>query len=549
MKNYAKGIQRRMLLLFAAGTICFSLLYIRIGVLASNETLMQTAQNQSKYTVTAGRIRGGIYDCNLQPLVNAQAKTVNTVLPSAENLIAVLDGVPYNRRESVRDLLSTGKPFALETDEPLSATGILSFLIPQRYTENQLAPHIIGYLDSEGNGVTGLEKSYQTLLGAATEEIQVVYTLNGLQRAIAGIEPDVRQKGDAHAGIVLSIDKNIQIVIEEIGAQMLERGAIVVMDPYTGAIKASASFPDFSPETLADSVSDTEGTPMINRAFLPYNVGSTFKIVTAAAALEAGISYHASYCCTGSIDIGGQVFRCHNRSGHGEVDMLDAMMESCNPYFIQLGMQVGGKALLEMAERFGFGQSGRLAEGMSFSAGTLPSAEELQNPAAVANLSFGQGALTASPIQIARMVSAVVNGGYLVYPTLIVGETMDGIAVSREADTPPTKILSTEVAAQVQSYLIHCVMVNSGQNALPQAVTAGGKTATAQTGVYDEQKDEIEQGWFAGFFPAVNPEYVVVVLAEGAGFGNTTASPVFAAIADGITALTAETEEPVNTEE
>ena len=210
------------------------------------------------------------------------------------------------------------------------------------------------------------------------------------------------------------------------------------------------------------------------------------------------------------------------------------MKESCNPYFIHLGLKVGGDALLEMAERFGFGQGYQLASNIYTADGTLPSSQDMLNPAEVANLSFGQGKLTATPVQVAQMMSAVVNGGYLVAPKLVLGETLDGQTVEQTADIAPKQIISGEIASQIQSFLVHCVMVADGQNALPQKISAGGKTGTAQTGQYDAEGNELEHGWFAGFLPASNPRYVVVVLSEETGYGNTTAAPVFSKIADAL---------------
>ena len=134
------------------------------------------------------------------------------------------------------------------------------------------------------------------------------------------------------------------------------------------------------------------------------------------------------------------------------------------------------------------------------------------------------------------MMAAVVNGGILVTPRLVLGET-DGRNIFREAAPLKKQILDRSIAAQLQTFLIHCVMVAEGQNALPQTVTAGGKTATAQTGRCDSEGNELEHGWFAGFFPAVNPSFVAVVFSENSGFGNATAAPVFSRIADEIMAL------------
>ena len=166
------------------------------------------------------------------------------------------------------------------------------------------------------------------------------------------------------------------------------------------------------------------------------------------------------------------------------------------------------------------------------SGGSLPSIDSLQAPAAVANLSFGQGELTASPVQIARMTAAVVNGGKLVSPTVVLGTTEDGNTLQADALPVSRQAIPEEIAAQLKVMLSYAVMSDDSSGGKPALVTAGGKTATAQTGQYDEDGNELEQGWFTGFFPADEPQYVVTVLAENEGFGNTSAAPVFAAIAD-----------------
>lgn len=535
-RPYSSAIYRRAVAFFAFCAVAFTFLYLRVAYLSQSPGLAQTARQQSKYTLTVSRIRGGIYDCQFRPLVNNVAETVSAVLPSAENLAPVLEAVPVSRRTEVSQQLKNGKPFLLRGVSPIEAQGVTSFSVTRRSADRQLAAHIVGYTDADGNGMTGIEKSCNALLEAVSSEQKAVYVLDGLGHSIPGIDPEIREAEGGGAGVVLSIDENIQKVVENAGIAGLEKGAIVVMDPYTGEIKASASFPSYTQSTLAECVQDTENTPMINRAFLSYSVGSTFKVVTAAAALEAGLSLTETYCCTGQIDVSGQVFRCHNRSGHGDMDMVDAMMKSCNPYFIQLGLKVGAQRLLEMTERFGFGDRVSLADGMAVSAGTVPSLSQLQSPAAVANLSFGQGTLMASPVQICRMMAVVANGGMLVTPKLVLGTTSDGRTLTRNADAPAVRILSQDISAQLQSFLIHCVMVEEGQNALPSNNTAGGKTATAQTGRYDENGEEYEHGWFAGFYPAVNPKYVITVLAENSGFGNGTAAPVFAEIVEQLTA-------------
>ncbi len=527
------SIEKRVIAFFSIFTLIASVLYLRIGILGSFSGLEETAQNQSEYTLVLEERRGMIYDLNLNPLVNRQKEKIYAVLPSSDNMNKVLNSVSDTRKEGIYKLLKSAKPFILKTDKNIDADNVVEFYRQNRYEYYQLAPHIIGYLDSEGNGITGIEKSYDSFLKEHITKVKASYFLDGMGHAMAGVEGNMLKEEKDNAGVVLSIDKDIQAVIQNIGGRDLKKGAIVVMNPYNGELKGVASFPSYTPVDLQKSILDVENSPMINRAFLPFNVGSTFKIVTAAAALENDIDITKSVECKGTADVKGQTIRCHKREGHGVLDMVDGMKESCNPYFINLGLSVGNEILLDYAEKFGFGRGYTLAEGIYTSKGTLPTENDLLNPAEIANLSFGQGKLTATPVQVAQMMSAVVNGGYLVAPKLVSGETKDGEKIEKFSNVPKEKIISTETALQLQNILTYCVMVADGQNAMPQNITAGGKTATAQTGKYIDGK-EIEHGWFAGFFPADNPEYVVVVLSEGAGYGNNTAAPIFSKIADSL---------------
>ncbi len=537
MKKYTNSINCRVIGCFSLFCLLMLALVGRLCNVVMSGSLQETAQTQSSYTLRVADQRGMIYDCRMNPLVCGEERWLTAVFPTPQNQQRVLEAVSPDRRSNVAELLETGTPFVLETDRAVEAELVYSFSVPERYSEGQPAAHLIGYLDYTGTGITGIEKSFDAFLSAHGQKIEVSGTLNALQQTIAGIEPEVRISEDAGAGVILTIDSGIQQIVEEIGGEMLEKGAIVVMDPYTGQIKASASFPGYSPLDLQPAVSDTEGSPMLNRAFLPYSVGSTFKIVTSAAALETlgeQLPTERVFSCTGILDVYGQNFRCHKREGHGELDMFDALRESCNPWFISLGLEVGGSPLLDMTKRLGFGADIPLADGITVQGGDIPSESDLSTPAAVANLSFGQGRLSASPVQIARMVSAVVNGGKLVYPSLVIGTTEDGKVIQRDVRPLEPVVFSRDTAAQLQMLLNYAIMSDDSQNGKPTRTTAGGKTATAQTGRFDDDGNELEQGWFAGYFPARNPEYVVVVLAENEGFGNVTAAPIFAALADAI---------------
>ncbi len=536
MGPYTKRIFQRVTALFSAFVLGMLLLVGKLSQIISSKTLVQTAQSQSSYTLNVSKERAVIYDAHFSPLVGTESQWKTAVFPTAENIKPVLDAVSAQRRENVKTLFEgAGTPFVVETEKEVSAEKAYSFLVSKRYSENQTCVHLIGYTDYQGAGVTGLEKGYEAFLSENGREIKVTGVLNALQQAIAGEEPEVQIYGNGKAGLVLTIDKRLQQLVEKIGREKLKKGAIVLIDPYSGQIRAMASFPEYSPLDLSNAVKDDENTPLLNRALLSYSVGSTFKVVTAAAALETlGSSYclNRKYTCTGIIDVYGQSFRCHLRTGHGELDLFDGMKLSCNPWFIGLGLETGGKAVLLMAEKFGFGQKIQLAEGITVSAGNLPESSSLSSPAAVANLSFGQGELLASPVQIARMMAAVINGGKLVSPSLILGTTEDGTHLLPEAKAVARQVILPETAEQLKAILSYAVMSDDSSGAKPSVTTAGGKTATAQTGRMNKEGVELEHGWFAGYFPADCPQFAAVVLAENEGFGNRSAAPVFAAIAD-----------------
>ena len=191
-----------------------------------------------------------------------------------------------------------------------------------------------------------------------------------------------------------------------------------------------------------------------------------------------------------------------------------------------------------MAYAMGFGAPGRLGEGVTSSAGELPSPAGLTD-GALANFSFGQGGFTATPVQLAQMVSVIANGGHSVQPRVYLGRTLDGGDVIAEGEPEPSRqVISPRTAATLRQMMIAVVEEGSGANARPDRGGAGGKTATAQTGIF-QGEEEVLHGWFAGFYPAQDPQYAVVVLAEGGGEGSDIPARTFAAICDGIAEMRA----------
>ncbi len=528
-------MHKNILLLYCVMVSIAMVLILRIWQLSFSEELTQAAQSQSSYVVDICQTRGAIYDCKGERFTETQAHVAAAISPSAEAMQTLAANLTGSRRSAILQQVREGKPFlSLLGKQRIYGEGILCFDVYERYGGHPLAAHILGYLNGEGAGVSGLEKAFDEQLSAAGERVTLRYGVDASQKALDRVLPE--QSGSTEQvkeGLVLTLDREIQRLCEVIGGQMLDKGAIVVMDVDSGELQASVSLPTFDPNNVAASLDDDD-FPLFNRAFQAYNVGSSFKLAVAAAALEQGLSPDFTVNCVGGVEIGGRMVYCHHRAGHGETDMERALEQSCNPYFIALGREIGGESILTMAEYLGFGQSSDFAEGVRSVAGNLP--EEASSPLALANLSFGQGELLATPVQIAAMVSAVANGGCAVQPQLILGWTEDG-SVPEVQEQAQERIFSQRTAELLQHYMVEAVEEGSGINAKPIFAAAGGKTASAQTGQYDENGEEIVHAWFAGFYPAEEPRYAIVVLAEGMESGGSYAAPVFKRICEQITVL------------
>lgn len=506
-------------------------LLLWLFVLQGRSKQLTAAASTGRYTIKVTGGDGVIYDRTFQPLTNQTERYRAVVNPTPEASARLVGHTV--QMEELRTLFQTGKPFVCDVDSPqVACADVTVFPVPVRY--GGAAVHLLGYRDGDGVGVSGLEAAYDQLLREQRQESTVVYTVNGQGELLGGIEKRVDMAPTVRAGVVTTLDREIQQICEE--AIDFSAGAAVVLDVQTGEIRALVSVPDYDPNDVAASL-EAENSPFLNRALCAYGVGSVFKIVTAAAALQSGLSPSLCYQCTGAVDVRGQLFRCHDLHGHGWLDMRGAMVASCNTYFITLSRLMTADALHSTASAFGFGEAMFLADGIRCAAGNLPSREALSLPAEQANFAFGQGQLTAAPLQVARMTCAVAGDGMLPACSLVRGVTTDGRSISvPQEKAAPKRVLTAEVATALREMLCAAVDGNPDSKARPSNTEAAGKTSTAQTGRYGADGKELCHAWMTGYFPAAHPRYAVTVFAENGGSGNVTAAPVFRRIVEQMTA-------------
>ena len=533
-------LNKRLCTVFFLLTFIFSCLTGKIASIINNDSYKSTALKQWSNIINVTETRGTIYDKNFKPLVNEKYKTSAAVNPNNYSSDALFKNLPPESRPEIAEKLSSHLPFVIDVPcKDIYSYGIDIFEVPVRYSDEQPAVHIIGSLDSDGNGNSGIEKYYDNLLKSKSGNLNLTYPSNAFNEALQ-IPAKITDTTDrSKGGIVTTLDKDLQNIIEKAG-KSIEKGAIVIQDPLNGDILASASFPSYDPNNMEKSL-ENPLAPFVNRAFCPFAVGSTFKLLTAATALEEGIGSDFAYNCRGYIEIGRNIFRCHNLSGHGNINMAEAVKRSCNPYFINLSQQINGQSLLYKAKLLGFGERAELAPGYFTESGSLPTEKEIMSPAALANFSFGQGILTATPIQTASLISAFANRGKYFVPRLIEGSTDTGVSFcDHSARYREKDVILPSAAEKVAAMMVSVIEEGSGKKAKPRFLTAAGKTASAQSGQYDENGREIVHAWFSGFYPAESPKYTIVVLCEGAFSGGDAAAPVFKEICDEIYKLRGE---------
>lgn len=524
-------IRRRIALLTLIMITVASALSVRLAYLVSIPNYQETARQQGTYTIRTAVTNANLYDANFHLLVNDTMQHIAVINPTPEAVTAVLPHVLD--KTAFYENLQYGTPFscAVNTSE-LDCEDITIFDVPLRNTEPQLAQHLIGYT-RDGEGVTGLEADYNTFLRSISAQSSVTFTVSGRGSVLAGEKTIIRTGETITAGVVTTLHKDVQQICETVGEELeLKKGCIIVMNAQTGEILALCSFPSYTVSTLAEAL-ESPDSPLINRALYAYPVGSIFKLIPAACALSQNLS-NFQYNCTGSISIYDQIFHCHDRNGHGLQDLQAAMIHSCNPYFIALSQRLSAAKLYQTAKSLGFGVSLPLSDSIIADSGILPDLQDLQIPAEKANFCFGQGMLTASPLQIARMTCAIANGGNLPQAKLIRGISQDGVSLEQETPSVSTPALSEKIAATLQDLMIAAAYGNDTFQGIPDSVSVGAKTSTAQTGRYDENGVEYCHGWITGFFPASDPRYVVTVLAEDGGYGNDAAAPVFRTVIEQI---------------
>jgi len=491
--------------------------------------------------------RGQIYDRNMIPFTDRNTEYVAVLQPAVfprdrETREIIADVLNKDPEEFANFSAYNASPVIYPVDEktaeyfiqnPVKGVSIVERKV--RTGISMPAAHIVGYTDENGTqGLSGIEKAYQHILHSDNAVYVLATTDAGYQYLEEYGYRIIQNQDDEPLGVKLTLDYHMQKLAEEVMDRMVVSGAVVVIDILTGDILVLASRPGFNPAKISEYLND-ERQPLFNRAIAGYTPGSIFKIITTAAALESGFDPETVFDCPGFTLVGDQVFKCWNfeSGGHGNLDLVSSFAQSCNSYFIQLGIMLGAEKMLKMARDFGLGSTTGISEQMipEFE-GMLPHLEELIGDGNVANLAMGQGKILVTPLQAAGLASIIANGGirhtFNIVDSIVNSE---GEIIRDMKKREWKRVISKETASALMKMMEATVEYGTGQRAdIGGYGGSAGKTGSAETGMFAEER-QIIHAWFTGYFPYVEPKYAMCVFVEDGTGGGTSAAPVFAEIA------------------
>lgn len=549
--------RRKIMIIFVAVLLLMVFLMGRLVYLMifCSEYYGVRAENLHERERDIKAARGNIYDRN--GVVLAENKTVCTIsvihsqIEDPEKVIAVLtkelgmsEETVRKRVEKVSSIERIKTNVEKETGDAIRAYELAGVKIDEDYKRyypyNELASKVIGFTGGDNQGIVGIEVKYDEYLEGINGKILTLTDARGVEIKNAGERRSEPVEGD---DLYLSLDYNIQMYAAQAAVKVREEKqadsvSILVMNPQNGEILAMVNEPEFNlnePFTLNTEIdtelSEEEKQDALNKMWRnqcindTYEPGSTFKIITASAALEEGkVSLSDQFNCPGYKIVEDRRIRCHKVGGHGAEDFTHGIMNSCNPVFIEIGLRIGSDRFCDYFEQFGL--LSRTNIDLPGEASTIMHKRENIGQVELATMSFGQS-FQITPIQLATTVSSIINGGNRVTPHFgVETKNAEGEVTHTFVYGQKEHIVSEETSTTMRYLLEKVVSEGSGKNAALEGFSIGGKTATSQT-LPRSEKRYISS--FLGFAPADDPQVLALIIInnpQGVYYGGTIAAPV-----------------------
>lgn len=499
--------------------------------------------------------RGKLLDANGTVLAtNKSVCTISVIhnqMEEPEKVIAMLvkelgisEETARKRVEKVSSIERVKTNVAKKTGDAIRAYGLSGVKVDEDYKRyypyGTLASKVLGFTGADNQGILGLEVKYDEYLQGTNGKILTLTDARGIEIENAG---ESRLEPVNGYDLCLSLDYNIQMYCEQAAKKVCTKKSadsvsVIVMNPQNGELMAMVNYPEFDlndPFTLVgdtgESVSAEEKQNLLNKMWRnqcisdTYEPGSTFKIITAAAALEEGVvKLDDAFFCPGYKIVEDRRIRCARTTGHGAETFETGIMNSCNPVFMELGERLGAENFVGYFKQFGLLSKTNID--LPGEAGTIMHKTENIGPVELATISFGQS-FQITPIQLVTTVSSIINGGTRVTPHFGVSvQDADGNTVKTFSYETHENICTAETSETMRYLLEKVVSEGTGKNAKIEGFSIGGKTATSQT---LPRSDHKYISSFLGFAPADNPQVLVLVVInnpQGIYYGGTIAAPV-----------------------
>ena len=499
--------------------------------------------------------RGKIIDATGAVLASNQSvctiSVIHSQIEEPEAVIALLvkelglsEETVRKRVEKVSSIERVKTNVAKETGDRIREAGLAGVKVDEDYKRyypyETLASKVIGFTGGDNQGILGLEVKYDEYLQGTNGKILTLTDARGIEIENAG---ESRLEPVNGYDLYISLDHNIQMYCEQAAqkayeAKQAESVSVLVMNPQNGEMMAMVNYPEFDlnePFTLINEpegeLTSEEKQELLNQMWRnqcisdTYEPGSTFKIITAAAALEEGVvSLEDTFSCPGYRIVEDRKIRCHKTAGHGSETFVEGIMNSCNPVFIDVGLRLGADNFYHYFKQFGLLSKTNID--LPGEAATIMHKLENIGQVELATISFGQS-FQITPVQLATTVSSIINGGTRVTPHFgVEARDEEGEVVETFSYQTYEGICSTETSEKMRYLLEKVVSEGSGKNAAIEGFEIGGKTATSQT---LPRSDHEYIASFLGFAPASDPKVLVLVIInrpQGTYYGGTIAAPV-----------------------
>lgn len=554
-------VRKRMLLMSVVLSLLFLLTALRIGqltILESDELTARGVRQWTKEGVVTAR-RGTVVDCHdnvltlsatsyivcadprLVPDPDAFLDALDAVLPlgreaAVKKLSDKTKGSVILKRQVPRDTVDEIRRLRTEADPKLGLAA-LSFDEDSRryYPYGELLSQVLGLTNVDSQGQSGLEARYESVL--AGQEGSYLRQVDARNRALSGSEGWYIPSKQGNT-LQLSIDAQVQEVCEKAMRECIEVNSAesvicLVSNVRTGEMLAMCMKPDYDPnEPPRDDVEKLTELMRITAISDVYEPGSTFKIITAASALDSGVTTPEDrFYCSAKITVSGDTIRCWGRP-HGAESMAEGLQNSCNPVFVELALRMGTDQFYRYLTAFGLGKTTGI-ELPGESAGILIGSRYVKD-VDLARIGFGQS-VAVTPLQMMMAANAAINGGKLMKPLLVKEiRDADGTVLQRFHPTVVANPIRPETSETMRALLENVVESGGGKNGRVPGYRVGGKTGTAQ--VYKDGRivRDVHIGSFYGFAPADDPLISVLVVVKEAhvpvDYGGTTAAPFAAQV-------------------